>query len=184
MLGQVTQLLIDWSEGDQAALDRLMPIVHDELYRIAQRHMRRERAGHTLQATALINEAYLKLVNQQISWENRAHFFGIAARLMRQILVDHARGRNYAKRGGKQIQVSLAHVEAIADSDSANIIALDDALKSLAAIDPQQCRIVELKFFGGLTINEIVEVIGVGHSTVERDWNMARAWLRREMAAR
>jgi len=182
MVEPVTQLLIDWSNGDQAALDRLIPVVHSELRRLAQSYLRRERPGHTLQTTALINEAYLRLVDQKVSWENRAHFFGIAARLMRQILVDHARSRNYAKRGGGQVRVSLGQVADLADDRSAEIVAIDDALKTLAEIDLQQSKVVEMKFFGGMTIEEIAKVLGVGHATVERDWNMARAWLRREIA--
>jgi len=179
---EVTQLLIDWSQGDKAALDKLTPFVYDELHRMARHYMRRERAGHTLQTSALINEAYLRLVDQNIAWQSRAHFFGIAARLMRQILVDHARAYNYAKRGGGEAQkVSLDEVANLAQGRAAELVALDDALQTLAAFDPQQSQIVELRFFGGLTIAETAEVLGVSHATVERDWSVARAWLRREM---
>lgn len=179
---QVTQLLIDWSKGDKAALDKLIPYVYDELRRLARHYMRREHAGHTLQTSALINEAYLRLVDQSVAWQNRAHFFGIAARLMRQILVDHARAHQYAKRGGGAEKVSLDEAANLAQGRAAEIVALDEALESLTALDPQQGRIVELRFFGGLTIEETAEVLGISHATVERDWSVARAWLRRQMS--
>lgn len=179
---ELTQLLIDWSKGDQAALDKLVPYVYDELRRLARHYMRRERPGHTLQTSALVNEAYLRLVDQTVSWENRAHFLGIAARLMRQILVDHARAHNYAKRGGGAEKVSLDQAADLAQARASDLIALDDAMNSLAQMDPQQSRIVELKFFGGLTIEETAEVVGLSHATVEREWSAARAWLRREMS--
>jgi RNA polymerase sigma factor (TIGR02999 family) len=179
---EVTRLLIDWSKGDQAALDRLTPFVYDELHRQARHYMRRERPGHTLQTSALVNEAYLRLVDQNVPWQNRAHFFGIAARLMRQILVDHARAHNYAKRGGGAQKVSLDQAADLAQARATDLVALDDALNGLAAIDPQQSRIVELRFFGGLTIEETAEVVGLSHATVEREWTSARAWLRREMS--
>ena len=180
----VTQLLIDWSNGDQAALDRLMPVVYDELRRLASNYLRRERAGHTLQPTALVNEAYLRLVDQRKArWQNRAQFFGVAAQLMRRILVDHARVRQAQKRGGSdQQQLSLSQADRIAAHAEVDLLALHEALNQLAVIDPQQARVVELKFFGGLTIEETAEVIGISHATVERDWTMARAWLRRELA--
>ena len=179
----VTQLLIDWSNGDQAALDRLMPVVYDELRRLASNYLRRERVGHTLQPTALVNEAYLRLVDQRkAKWQNRAQFFGVAAQLMRRILVDHARVRQAQKRGGSdQQQLSLSHADRIAEHPEIDLLALHEALNQLAVIDPQQARVVELKFFGGLTIEETAEVIGISHATVERDWTMARAWLRREL---
>lgn len=177
----VTQLLLDWRAGDAAALDALIPFVYGELRRIARAHMRREQAGHTLQTTALINEAYLRLIDQKVSWQNRAHFFGVAARLMRQILVDHARAQYAAKRGGNQIQVSLSNAAGMIESEGAELIALDDALKSLAAIDSRKCQVIELRYFGGLTIRETAEVLGVSHTTVEDDWKVARAWLRREI---
>lgn len=179
---ELTQLLIDWSQGDQAALDKLVPFVYDELRRLARHYMRRERPGHTLQTSALVNEAYLRLVDQTVSWQNRAHFLGIAARLMRQILVDHARAHNYNKRGGGAEKVSLDQAADLAQLRASDLVALDDALNGLAAMDPQQSRIVELRFFGGLTIEETAEVVGLSHATVEREWSAARAWLRREMS--
>jgi len=178
----VTQLLLDWRNGDQAALDQLMPLVYDELHRLAQAYLRRERQGHTLQTSALVNEAYLRLVDQQTPWQNRAHFFGIAAQLMRRILVDHARAHQYAKRGGDQQRVSLEAAADVANAEDGDLVALDDALLSLAAIDPKQSRIIELRFFGGLTIEETAEVLGISHATVEREWSLARAWLRRELS--
>ena len=169
--------------GDRAALDRLMPLVYDELHRLAHQYMKRERPGHALQTSALINEAYLRLIDQpQPSWENRSHFFGIAARLMRQILVDEARKRNVVKRGGGTIQVSLVEAATTAQEQAANVIALDDALKNLAALDSRQSEIVELRFFGGLSIEETAEVLKVSPGTVMRDWTFARAWLRNEMS--
>lgn len=182
---EVTQLLLAVRAGDEAALDKLIPYVYDELHRLARHYLRRERVGHTLQTSALINEAYIRLVDQNVAWQNRAHFFGIAARLMRQILVDHARAHKYAKRGGSNAKkVSLDEVSNLAQGKAAELIALDDCLQSLAAIDPQQTRVVELRFFGGLTIEETAEALGISHATVERDWSAARAWLRREMTKR
>ena len=179
---EVTQLLIAWGNGDRAALDRLMPLVYEELRRLARHYMSRERPGHTLQTTALVNEAYLRLVGQEsMRWENRAHFFGIAAHLMRQILVDHARSRLAAKRGGAQLRLSLSEVDRIASRPDVNLLALDEALGRLEALDPQKSRIVELRYFGGLGIEETAEVIGVSPATVKRDWSMARAWLRSEI---
>jgi RNA polymerase sigma-70 factor, ECF subfamily len=181
---EITQLLQDWSGGDQTALDKLMPLVYEELHRLAHQHMRREQPGHMLQTSALINEAYLRLVDQpQIRWESRAHFFGIAARLMRRILVDEARKRNSAKRGGRAIEVSLVEGANIAEEQAANVVALDDALKTLQAIDSRQSEIVELRFFGGLSIEETAEVLKVSPGTVMRDWTFARAWLRQQMDA-
>src|SRR6266508_3169468 len=178
---EVTKLLKDWSSGDQTALDKLLPLVQDELHRLAHQHMRREGPGHILQTSALINEAYLRLVDQpQIQWENRAHFFGIAARLMRRILVDDARKRNAAKRGGSLIQVPLDEATNVADEQSANVAALDDALKILETIDARQGQIVELRFFGGLSIEETAKVLQVSPGTVMRDWTFARAWLGNE----
>lgn len=181
---EITKLLKDWSSGDRAALDRLMPLVYDELHRLAHQYMKRERPGHALQTSALINEAYLRLIDQpQIPWENRSHFFGIAARLMRQILVDEARKRDGAKRGGGgTIQVSLVEAGTTAQEQAANVIALDDALKTLAALDSRQSEIVELRFFGGLSIEETAKVLKVSPGTVMRDWTFARAWLRNEMS--
>ena len=177
---QVTELLLKWGDGDQTARDQLIPAVYDELRRLARHYMRRERANHTLQTSALVNEAYLRLVDKNVPWQSRAHFFGIAARLMRQVLVDHARSRNYEKRGGNLQQVSLDGAD-VARGQAADIIAVDDALQTLAALDARQSQIVELRFFGGLTIPETAEVLGISHATVEREWNVARAWLRREL---
>ena len=180
---EITKLLKDWSGGDSTALDRLIPLVYDELHRLAHQHMRRERAGHQLQTSALINEAYLRLVDQpELNLENRAHFFGVAARLMRQILVDEARKRDSAKRGGGGIQVSLTEVTNVPQEQAANVIALDDALKTLESIDGRQSEIIELRFFGGLSIEETAEVLSVSPGTVMRDWTFARAWLRNEMS--
>src|SRR6266567_5030251 len=180
---EVTKLLKDWSGGDETALDKLMPLVYDELHRLAHQHMQREKPGHLLQTSALINEAYVRLVDQPlIQWENRSHFFGIAARLMRRILVDDARKRNSAKRGGSLIQVPLEEATSLADEQSANVAALDDALKLLETIDARQGQIVELRFFGGLSIEETANVLQVSPGTVMRDWTFARAWLRNEMS--
>jgi RNA polymerase sigma factor (TIGR02999 family) len=179
----ITQLLIDWEKGDQGALEKLMPLVYSELRRLASNYLRRERAEHTLQPTALVNEAYLKLVDQRnAKWQNRAHFFGISAQLMRRILVDHARQHQAAKRGGSQQQrLSITSVEKLPQEPEVDLLGLNEALDELARMDPQQSRIVELKFFGGLSIEEIAEVLGIGHATVERDWKLARAWLRRQL---
>ncbi len=179
----ITQLLIDWGKGDQAALEKLMPLVYSELRRLATAYLRRERAGHTLQPTALVNEAYLKLVDQRnAKWQNRVHFFGIAAQLMRRILVDHVRQHQAVKRGGSgQQRVSITSAETIVKQPEVDLLALNEALDELGKMDAQQGRIVELKFFGGLSIDEIAEVLGIGHATVERDWKMARAWLRRQL---
>jgi RNA polymerase sigma factor (TIGR02999 family) len=179
---EVTRLLVAWSNGDAAALDRLLPLVYAELRRLARHYMSRERAGHTLQTTALINETYLRLVSQEdVRWENRAHFFGIAARLMRQALIEHARGRRAAKRGGGQYNLSLSEVDRVASRPDVNLMALDEALSRLEALDPQKGRIVELRYFGGLGIEETAEVMGVSPATVKREWSMARAWLRCEI---
>ena len=160
-----------------------MPLVHSELRRLAGNYLRRERVGHTLQPTALVNEAYLRLVDQRkANWQNRAQFYGIAAQLMRRILVDHARQHNAAKRGGSdQQRLSITSAEALSDKPDLDLLALHEALEELAVVDPQQSRIVELKFFGGLSIEETAEVLNLGHATVERDWKMARAWLRRKL---
>ena len=184
----VTQLLVKWGEGDQKALDQLMPLVYSELRRLAANYLRRERQNHTLQATALVNEAYLKLIDQRNAhWQNRAHFYGVAAQLMRRILVDHARQHKAAKRGGSEQQrLSITSAGQVGGKNLAaepvlDLLALHEALQELAVIDPQQERIVELNFFGGLSIEETAEVLGIGHATVERDWKMARAWLRRKL---
>jgi RNA polymerase sigma factor (TIGR02999 family) len=179
---QVTTLLQQWGDGDENALADLMPLVHDELHRLAHAHMRRESAGHILQTSALINEAYIRLVDQpQIRWKDRAHFFGIAARLMRHILVDDARKRNAGKRGGSLIQVPLDEATKVVQDQAANVAALDDALQRLESIDQRQGKIVELRFFGGLSIEETAEVLKVSPGTVMRDWTFARAWLKAEM---
>ncbi len=180
----VTQLLKDWSNGNQAAHDELMPLVYEELHRLARRYMSRERRGHTLQTSALVNEAYLRLVDQrEVTWQSRAHFFGIAAQLMRRILVDHARSRQYSKRGGGARQVSLDEGAIVSPERAAVVVALDDALTSLAVIDSRKSQIVELRFFGGLSIEETAEVLAVSPGTIMRDWTLAKAWLRKEITA-
>jgi RNA polymerase sigma factor (TIGR02999 family) len=179
----ITQLLVRWSSGDQAALEKLMPLVYRELRKLAGNYLRRERQQHTLQPTALVNEAYLRLVDQRdAKWQNRAHFYGIAAQLMRRILVDHAREKHAEKRGGSdQQRLSITSAHGLATEPDLDLLALHEALEELKTIDPQQERIVELKFFGGLSIEETAEVMKLGHATVERDWKMARAWLRRKL---
>ena len=180
---ELTQLLIDWSNGDRAALDKLMPLIDAELRRLAHRYMNRERAGHTLQTTALVNEAFLRLVNRQnLRWQNRAHFFGIAAQLMRTILVDHARSHASAKRGGGARKLELDDALVVSQQKASEVIALDDALKQLALLDPQQSRIVELRFFGGLTVEEAAEVLHISPATIKREWSTAKAWLYHELA--
>ena len=180
----VTQLLIGWSNGDREALDALLPVVYQELRKQAANYLRRERVGHTLQTTALIHEAYLKLVDQKnVHWQNRAHFFGIAAQLMRRILVDHARTKKRAKRGGSNIRVSFNEANVLAPSQNLDIVALDEALERLSEIDEQQSRIVELRFFSGLTVEETAAVLAISPATVKRDWSMAKAWLHREISA-
>ena len=180
---EVTELLTAWSGGDKAALDKLMPLIHQELRRLAHRYMSRERPGHTMQTTALVNEAYLRLVNREgVHWQNRAHFFAIASQLMRHILVDHARSHAYAKRGGGAQTISLDEAMVVSQERAAEVVALDDALKELADIDPQQSRIVELRFFGGLTIEETAEVLHLSPATIKREWQTARAWLYHELA--
>lgn len=178
----VTALLLDWSQGHKEALDQLLPIVYEELRRQAARYLRKERVGHTLQTTALIHEAYIRLVDQRnVKWQNRAHFFGIAAQLMRRILVDHARSKGRAKRGGSDVRVSLADANLSTKSRDLDIVALDEALEKLSAMDQQQARIVELRFFSGLTVEETAEVLSISPATVKRDWSMAKAWLHREI---
>jgi len=179
---QVTELLVRWRKGDRQALDALIPLVYGELRRIAQHFLQREKPGHTLQSTALVHEAYVRMVGQNLpEWQSRAHFFGIAAQLMRQILVDHARARQAAKRGGDVFKLSLDESTAMPGQRDLDLIALDDALKSLTELDPQQSRIVELRYFAGLTIEDTSEVLGISPATVKRDWATARAWLQREM---
>jgi RNA polymerase sigma factor (TIGR02999 family) len=177
-------MLKDWSKGDQAARDRLMPLVYEELRSMAHQHMRKERPGHTLQTSALVNEAFVRLVDQsEVQWQNRAHFFGIAAQMMRRILVDYARSRGYAKRGGDARRVSLDEVAIVSEERASDVVALDEALTSFAAIDQRKSQIVELRFFGGLSIEETAAVLAVSPGTVMRDWTLAKAWLRREMTS-
>jgi RNA polymerase sigma-70 factor (ECF subfamily) len=183
--GQVTELLSQYRAGRREALDQLVPVVYGELRAIAARYLRGEWAGHTLQPTALVHEAYMRLVDQrEVEWQNRAHFFGVAAQLMRRLLVDHARGRNRRKRGGGLLMVPLEEndVAGPAPDDGLDLVALDDALERLAALSPQQARVVELRYFGGLSIEETAEVLGVSTMTVKRGWAMARAWLHRELS--
>lgn len=180
---EVTALLIRWSEGDSAALDRLMPLVYDECHRIASRQMRRERPEHTLEPTALVHELYLRLVDQsRTDWKNRAHFFGIAAQLMRRILVDYARSRNAAKRDATRMSISMEAAVDVPDQGRiADVLAVDAALERLAERDPEQQKIVELRFFAGLTVEEIAHVVGRSPRTVKREWRLAKAWLFREL---
>lgn len=178
----ITHLLKEWSDGDQRALDELTPLVYEELRQQAARYLRKERPGHSLQATALINEAFLRLIDvKNVQWQNRAHFFGIAANLMRRILVDHARRRDAEKRGGTQMRLTLDDAFAIAKEPAVDLLAIDEALDRLAAIDEQQARVVELRFFSGLSVEETAAALGVSPKTVKRDWSVARAWLRREI---
>jgi len=179
---EVTQLLQAWRGGDQAALDRLIPLIHAELHRLAHHYMLRERVGHTLQTTALVNEAYLRLVDaSQVAWENRAHFLAISANLMRRILVDFARSRGYQKRGGNAVKVEFDEARVPSVGRGAEVVALDEALQALAAFDERGAKVVELRFFGGLTEEETGEVLGVSARTVKREWASAKAWLLREM---
>jgi RNA polymerase sigma-70 factor, ECF subfamily len=180
---EVTQLLMAWNDGDQSALERLIPLVHAELHRIARRYMRNERAGHTLQTSALINEAYLRLIDaQQVRWQNRVHFFGIAAQLMRRVLVDFARSRGYKKRGGGALQVSLDETMVITRERGEDLVALDEALSALSDLDERKGRVVEMRFFGGLSEKEIAEALTVSPETVRRDWRLAKSWLRRRLS--
>jgi len=176
----VTQLLADWSAGNQAALEQLMPLVYDELHRLARRHMARERRDHTLQTSALINEAYLRLVDQKdLQWQNRAHFFAVAAQVMRHILIDHARSYQYAKRGAGAQKIPLDETAIFTQQRAAEFVALDDALKTLAEVDPRRSQVVELRFFGGLSIEETAEVMKISAPTVQREWRAAKGWLSR-----
>lgn len=182
---RVNKLLLNWGQGDQAAREALIPLVYDELRRLARRYLRRERPDHTLQSAALVNEAYLRLIRQdQPQWQNRAHFFGVAAQLMRHILVDHARNRAAAKRGAGAPRLTLDPEIALPQQRDVDLVALDDALNQLAAMDQQQSRVVELRFFGGLSIEETSVVLGVSPATVKREWATARAWLQREMRSK
>ena len=180
---EITQLLMNWSQGDKAALDQLVSLVYPELRRLAKRHMDREDPAHTLQTSALINEAYLKLVGQQnVQWQNRAHFFAFAAQVMRHILVDHARTRNYAKRGAGAPKLPLDEAAALIEQRAAELIALDDALRDLSALDARKSQIIELRFFGGLSLEETAEVMKISPSTVQREWRAAKAWLHHTMS--
>jgi RNA polymerase sigma factor (TIGR02999 family) len=179
---EITQLLIAWNKGDQAALERLTPLVHTELHRLAKRYMAGERQGHILQTTALVNEAFMRLIDwRSVEWQNRAHFFGLAAQVMRRILVDFARARHSEKRCGDEIQVSLSEAANVASEHSPDLVALDDALQTLEKLDRRQARVVELRFFAGLSLEETAEALRVSLSTVRRDWSVAAAWLYREL---
>ncbi|HKU75583.1 MAG TPA: sigma-70 family RNA polymerase sigma factor [Pyrinomonadaceae bacterium] len=178
----ITSLLIDWSNGDKSALDQLFPLVENELHRLAHSYMRKENPDHTLQTTALVNEAYLRLVDQRkTDWQNRAHFFGIAAQIMRRILLNYARDRNRQKRSPGGIQVSLSDVALMSDVKTSELLSLDEALERLAVIDKRKSRVVELRYFGGLSVEETAEVLGVSTITILRDWKLAKAWLSREI---
>lgn len=180
---EITQLLLAWEQGDQKAFESLAPLVETELRKLAHRYLRRESPGHTLQTSALVNEAYLKLINQkQVRWQNRAHFFGIAAQLMRRILLDHARSHRYAKRGGGARKVSLDVAAVVSKDRATELIALDDALNALEGFDKRKSRLVELRFFGGLSAEETAEVMGISLRTVEREWQKAKAWLYRAIS--
>ena len=183
--GTISRLLVDWRDGDKTALDRLVPLVYRELRRLAGYYMRRQRADHTLQTSALINEAYLRLIDHKnMRWENRAHFYAVAAQAMRRILVDHARSRGYQKRGGGAIRVSFDEAVIGGEERCAELIELDDALKDLAAIDPRKSQVVELRYFGGLSVDETAEALGVSPVTVMREWRSAKGWLLRAMSKR
>jgi RNA polymerase sigma factor (TIGR02999 family) len=180
---EVTGLLLAWSEGDEAALEQLLPLVYAELHQQARRYLRGERPGHTLNTTALVNEVYLRLIDaSQVRWQNRAHFFAVAARLMRRVLVDFARARNYRKRGGGAQQVSLERALAVSSERSADFVALDEALQTLAALDERKAKVVEMRFFGGLSVAETAEVLQVSPDTVMRDWRLAKVWLLKELS--
>jgi RNA polymerase sigma-70 factor (ECF subfamily) len=182
-MADITQLLVEWSDGNQSALDELYPLVYDELHRLARRYMSRERLGHTLQTTALINEAYVRLVDQRnVHWANRSHFFAISAQIMRRILIDHARRHAYAKRGGGAQQISLEEAATVVAGQASELLRLDEALKSLAEMDSRRSQVVELRYFGGLSNEEIAGVLKISENTVTRDWNMARAWLYQQLA--
>jgi RNA polymerase sigma factor (TIGR02999 family) len=180
---QVTQLLVSWGRGDQQSLENLIPLVYDELRRQARRYLRRERPDHTLQSSALVHEVYVRLVDQrQANWHNRSQFFGVAAQLMRRILVDHARSRAAVKRGAGVPKLAIAEEVAALEMQNVDLIALDTSLSNLEKIDPQQCRIVELRFFSGLSIEDTADALGISPATVKRDWAMAKAWLYREIS--
>jgi RNA polymerase sigma-70 factor (ECF subfamily) len=180
---QITQLLQSWNQGDQSAIEKLVPLVYDELHRLAQRYMSDERPGHTLQPTALVNEAYLRLVDSaHADWESRAHFFAVCAQVMRRVLVDWARSRQALKRGGDVCVLDLDEALATTKQPGTNLVALDDALNTLAAVDPRKAQVVELRFFGGLNVKEVADILKVSPETVQRDWKLAKSWLRRELS--
>jgi RNA polymerase sigma factor (TIGR02999 family) len=179
---EITRLLVDWRGGDQAALAQLIPLVHDELRRLARRHMAHERVGHTLQATALVNEAFVRLIDvRQVKWQDRAHFFAMSSRLMRRILVDFARSKGYQKRGGGAQKVSFDEALNVTREPGQDLVALDDALDALAAFDARKAQVVEMRFFGGLSVEETAEALNVSVDTVMRDWKLAKAWLLRQL---
>ena len=181
---EITGLLVAWGGGDRSALERLMPLVYDELHRLAHRYMSRERVGHTLQTSALVNEAYLRLVNwKDLHWENRAHFFAVSAQMMRRILVDFARDRQYLKRGGGALQVSLGEAESLTACRTSDLVALDEALTALSEVDPRKGQVVEMRFFGGLSVAEVAAVLKVSEETVMRDWRLAKVWLLRQLGS-
>jgi len=178
----VTQLLLAWSNGDEAARDQLVPLVYEELHRLAHQYMNRERPGHTLQTSALVNEAFVRLVDQRnVHWQNRAHFFGIAAQMMRRVLVDYARNRQAEKRGGNAVLITLNEELIVSDEQNDEVVALDEALNRLAKFDERKCKIVDLRFFAGLSIEETADVLGISPGTIMREWSLAKAWLRKEI---
>ena len=179
---EITRLLVAWGDGDRSALEELAPLVHTELHRLAHHYMGRERHGHTLQTSALVNEAYVRLIDwKEVRWQNRAHFFAVSAQLMRRILVDFARDRQYLKRGGGALRVSLGEAEAFSVERGADLVALDEALTGLAEVDRRKGQVVEMRFFGGLSVEEVAEVLKVSKETVMRDWRLAKVWLLREL---
>ena len=179
---EITRLLVAWGEGDQSALEELAPLVHSELHRLAHEYMSRERPGHTLQTSALVNEAYVRLIEwKNARWQNRAHFFAVSAQMMRRILVDFARDRRYLKRGGGALRVSLAEAASLTEQRGADLIALDEALTALAEVDLRKGQVVEMRFFGGLSVKEVAEVLKISEETVMRDWRLAKVWLLREL---
>jgi RNA polymerase sigma factor (TIGR02999 family) len=179
---QITRLRVAWGDGDQSALEEVAPLVQEELHRLAHHYMGRERPGHTLQTSALVNEAYIRLIDwKNVRWQNRAHFFAVAAQLMRRTLVDFARDRQYLKRGGGALQVSLGEAAALTVQRGADLVALDEALTALAEVDRRKVQVVEMRFFGGLSVKEVAEVLNVSEETVMRDWRLAKVWLLREL---
>jgi RNA polymerase sigma factor (TIGR02999 family) len=181
-LKEITELLVAWSEGDETALERLAPLIHAELHRLAHHYMSRERPGHLLQTSALVNEAYVRLINwKNVRWQNRAHFFGVAAHMMRRILVDIARERQFLKRGRGALQVSLSEAASFVVDCNTDLVALDEALTALAKVDPRKVRVVEMRFFAGLSVEEVADVLKVSKETVMRDWRLAKVWLLREL---